>query len=103
MSRKTICPGCDSYTSEVQAAYDYEEPCPNCGLPYEATAAVLAARKNGADEGLIRRALDAETRAAAAVKANRQLLGQLDRLKELATAALTPEDSLSELRRRCRS
>jgi hypothetical protein len=32
---KTTCPGCESYTSGVLAAFRNGEPCPYCGLAAE--------------------------------------------------------------------
>ena len=38
MSDKMECPGCASYSSSVQSAFDRGEPCPICGLSHEAAA-----------------------------------------------------------------
>lgn len=55
MSQKMKCPGCESYTSATQRAYDYGEPCPHCGLPASTTEQVLAARRKSADAELTAR------------------------------------------------
>lgn len=69
MSEKVLCPGCDSYSSSVRAAFEEGRPCPSCKLPASAARQVEAARTRAADEGLveqyihaIKRAEEAETR-----------------------------------------
>lgn len=44
MSEKMECPGCASYSSSVQSAFDRGEPCPICGLSHEATAELYEKR-----------------------------------------------------------
>jgi len=63
VSNKMSCLGCNSYTSAIYDAYQDGNPCPNCGLPAEATEKVLQARKRGADEDLVRQYQEAEVRA----------------------------------------
>ena len=48
MSNKMICPGCDSYTSAIYAAYEEEEPCPYCGLSHDAAKEIEAVRESRA-------------------------------------------------------
>jgi hypothetical protein len=32
MSNKMECPGCNSYTSDINRAFEQGDPCPTCGL-----------------------------------------------------------------------
>lgn len=66
MASKMTCPACDSYTSGVLLASQEGEPCPGCGLPAEAAAQVLEAQKRSVEEGLTRKYMEAEQRAAKA-------------------------------------
>ena len=52
MSDKMECPGCEGYSSSVLADFNNGEPCRFCGLPHEATVAILAARRKSADADL---------------------------------------------------
>ncbi|MGW0578322.1 hypothetical protein ACWD25_20655 [Streptomyces sp. NPDC002920] len=52
MSRKMECPGCGSYTSRVQEAFDQEQPCPHCDLSADAAREVLTIRQSRADAEL---------------------------------------------------
>jgi len=52
MSDKLECPGCNSYTSSVAYAVDYEQPCPHCGLPAATILEVQAIRSSLADGDL---------------------------------------------------
>ena len=52
MSDKMTCPGCDSHTSGVLAAFNDGEPCPYCGLSAETTLELRAVRRSHADEAL---------------------------------------------------
>lgn len=63
---KRTCVGCDAWTSSVGVAYRDELPCPHCGLPWEAAAAVEKARASKVEEETVVRLIAAEKRAAAA-------------------------------------
>lgn len=82
MSNKMDCLGCDSYTSAIYQAYENGDPCPNCGLPAEVTARVLAARKKAADEDLIQRYQEAEVRTGKALAEAARLRRHLDAIKQ---------------------
>lgn len=80
MSNKTLCPGCDGYSSSITAAVNDGDPCPFCGLPATVILAVEEARKKGADEALIERAVTATQRLVeqqAEVEAARRLVTDL--------------------------
>lgn len=89
MADKMTCPGCDSHTSAVLRAYDSGEPCPSCGLSYEATCelyekrrTVAVSRANDAVKAIADEALQRAGRAEA--KAER-----LQRIVDGIRAALT--------------
>lgn len=52
MSEKVLCPGCGAYTSDVAHAVDEDAPCPHCGLPASAIAAVTEVRQSQANTRL---------------------------------------------------
>lgn len=85
MSNKAHCPGCDSYLSSIYEAFEYGGPCPNCGLPADAAAAVEAARNRHADEALVQRCIDAEKKLAAAEKELSTLRFRLQRIGDALT------------------
>lgn len=84
MANKAYCPGCDASLSRIREAFDDGQPCPNCGLPYEAAMAVEAARARGADEKLVERALAAEKRAGEMEAELRDLRGRLSEIRGVA-------------------
>ena len=62
-----------------------------CGLPAEATEAIRAARKKGADEQLVERCLEAERRAGKAEKELGALRYRLAEVERSVAAALKAE------------
>ncbi len=50
MSEKLECPGCGAYTSDVLWKYEHAEPCPHCGLSFEAHAEIREVRRKHADK-----------------------------------------------------
>lgn len=49
MSDKAGCPGCNGYSSSILQADIEGEPCPFCGLSYNARAEIRAVRSGMAD------------------------------------------------------
>lgn len=52
MSNKQECPGCESYSSSVLAAFERGEPCPYCGLSAAAALEIEAVKTSRADGAL---------------------------------------------------
>jgi hypothetical protein len=63
---KRICPGCDSWTSAIGAAFRDGEPCPYCGLPAEAAHLIDEAQERNVSQKVLDRLAAAEIRAAKA-------------------------------------
>jgi DNA repair exonuclease SbcCD ATPase subunit len=59
VSDKMVCPGCESYTSGVLAAFREGRACPVCGLSAEAAQAVEEAQARHADEVVTKQLTDA--------------------------------------------
>ncbi len=91
MGDKMVCLCCDSYTSGILEAFEYGRPCPVCGLSADATQAILAARKKGADEQLVQRCLEAEQRAGKAEAEVALLRYRLAEVERSVAAALKAE------------
>jgi hypothetical protein len=60
---KMVCPSCDGWSTAVGVAFRDDEPCPYCGLPAEAARLVLEAQERHVNDQVLRRLMDAETRA----------------------------------------
>jgi hypothetical protein len=60
---KMECPGCKAWTNSAGIAHRDGEPCPSCGLPWEATEAVLQARERFAEDARTELLVAAEVRA----------------------------------------
>jgi len=60
---KMSCPGCNAWTNSVGFAHRDGQPCPECQLPWEATAAVLEARARFAEDARTKLLEAAEVRA----------------------------------------
>jgi hypothetical protein len=88
MGRRMLCPACGSYTSSIVAAFEEGEPCPACGLPASAAAAVIEVKARQAGEEVTQRAVRAELRAAAAEEELRWLRRVLASVK---AAVLAPD------------
>lgn len=74
------CPGCDAYLSSVYDAFEFGNPCPNCGLPFDVAKQVATVRKRVADEGLkadLEAALKRAGKAEAALRIARYQLEQV--------------------------
>ena len=87
MSEKTICPACDSYTSDIYRAFEDGRPCPYCGLPAEAAKAVERARERGASDEMVERAAKAEQRAAELQREARRLRALLGEARQVLDRA----------------
>ena len=55
MSRKTFCPGCESYTSSLYEAYENGWPCEVCGLSNAAWREILLIQAARNDDELSKR------------------------------------------------
>lgn len=49
------CPGCQSHTSSVLAAFQEDEPCPQCGLSAGAAFEIQTVQQSRADDRLRQR------------------------------------------------
>ena len=91
---KMTCPGCGSHSSNVGMDYSNDEPCRSCGLPAEATTAILAARRTAADHELVIKYQEAITRAtraeAEAERLSRLLIALRDLLDNFGGSGETP-------------
>lgn len=87
MGRRMTCPGCGARTSSIVQAFVDGEPCPSCGLPHDAAAAVVEVKARQANEEVTRRAVRAEMRAAVAENELRLLKHRVEQV----VAALASE------------
>lgn len=96
MSDKMTCPGCDAHTSAVLAAFEDWEPCPYCGLSYEATAELeekhRTVRQSRADDEVKRVAEEALKRAGRLEAENERLRRTVDEVR----AALAAQEEAPE-------
>lgn len=82
MSAKMTCPGCQAHMSDVQRAYEDDEPCPHCGLPADAASKVIYARSRAADADLTARYEGAVIRVGRAEGEAARYKRALDRIRE---------------------
>lgn len=83
MGRKMTCPGCNSHTSSVLAAFEEGRPCPQCGLSAEAALEIETIRQRRADEDLKARLEQAIKERDEAQRELRWAKHRLDRLSEV--------------------
>jgi hypothetical protein len=84
---KMECPGCKAWTNSAGIAHRDGGPCPHCGLPWEATAAVLAAREKFAEDERTKLLEEALVRAGQAESDRDRYRAVLERLRERAAAS----------------
>jgi uncharacterized coiled-coil protein SlyX len=82
MADKMSCPACDARTSSVLTAFEDGNPCPHCELPWIGAQLVLEARRRGADEDLVTRLAELETKLAAAEAEGAKMRRQLDHIRQ---------------------
>lgn len=83
MADKMGCPACKAYLSSVCRAYRDGEDCPECGFPFDAHEAFLAAQARGANSTLNARLVTAESRAAGAERELAVLRSKLGRIGDI--------------------
>jgi hypothetical protein len=104
VSHKMHCPGCNSTTSGIAAAFNDGRSCPNCGLSAEAALEVESIRDRRGDEQLkadlaaaIIRADHAESLAVHVLIFARRSREELDRIIRAAERAATRERQKGEM------